>query len=56
VKAENPMSFPKIAEVVVLVGLPVLAFFDNRDSKKIWQLWFVTAAVVFVLVVLGIQK
>lgn len=50
------MSIPKIAEVVILVGLPVLAFFDNRDSKKIWQLWFVTAAVVFVLVVSGIQK
>jgi hypothetical protein len=50
------MSFPKIAELVVLVGLPVLAFFDNRDSKRIWQLWFVTSAVVFVLVVFGIQK
>jgi hypothetical protein len=56
VKAESLMSFPKIAEVVVLVCLPVLAFFNNGDSKKIWQMWLVTAAVIFVLVVLGIQK
>jgi hypothetical protein len=55
-ESRNPMSFPKIAEVVVLLGLPVLAFFDNRHSKKIWQLWFATAALVLVLVVFGIQK
>jgi hypothetical protein len=55
-KAESQMSFSKITEVVLLVGLPVLAFFDNRHSKMIWQLWFVAAAVVLVLVVFGIQK